>query len=77
MRYLNIVNRRQNCQDRAAGLTVWVSADGKAWKQVWQAREVKAAWQIDLGSDVTCSHIKIGLPRAGTLHLANVTVYGR
>ncbi len=77
VRYVDIVNRVQNCQERAAGLTIWVSRDGKAWRQVWQAKAVAAKWQADLGSDRMCQYVKIGLPAKGTLHLANVTVYGK
>jgi len=77
VRHLTIVNRRDILHDRAAGLTVWTSSDGKTWKQAWQAKTVSAEWQVDLPSDVKCTHIKIGLPRQGTLHLANVTVYGK
>jgi len=77
VRYLTIANRRGALHERAAGLTVWTSADGKTWKQAWQAKTVSAEWQADLGSDVKCTHIKIGLPRQGTLHLASVRVYGK
>ena len=77
MRYLKIRNRLNTHQERAKDLTVWVSGDEKSWKQVWRARSVKDEWVVDAGKDVTCSYIKIGLPRKGTLHLNKVTVFGK
>ena len=77
VRHVDIVNRTNGFHDRAAGLTLWVSDDGKTWKKLWQAKDVQPEWHVDLGSDVTCRYLKLGLPAKGTLHLANVTVYGK
>ena len=76
MRFIEIRNRKTNCQDRAAGLCVWASGDGKQWKQLWQARKIQDVWLVDLGGGVNCTHLKIGLDRKGTLHLNKVTVFG-
>ncbi|MGD2175030.1 MAG: sulfatase-like hydrolase/transferase [Candidatus Brocadiaceae bacterium] len=76
VRYVRIVNRKGSHQERAEGLTVWVSDDEKAWKQLWQAPKVAAEWLADVGDSTTCRYIKIGLPRRGTLHLNQVTVFG-
>ena len=65
------------CQERAAGLTLWVSNDGKQWKEVWKAKSVAPEWLADLGGDVECTYLKIGLPTKGTLHLNKVTVFGK
>jgi len=77
VRYMDIVNRKKGLQERAEGLTIWGSDDGEKWKRIWRAEKVQAKWRVDLGSDIKCSSIKIGLDRTGTLHLANVTVYGK
>ena len=77
VRFLRIRNRLHSHQERAAGLTVWLSADGKAWTEAWTAKTVEDEWLVGLGSETTCSHIKIGLRRKGTLHLNQVVVFGK
>ena len=77
VRYLRIRNRANQLHERAAGLTAWVSGDGKTWTRLWQAKDVQPEWLADLGKDVACRYLKIGLPGRGTLHLNKVTVYGR
>ncbi len=77
VRYLKILNRRRSHQERAAGLTVWLSGNGRKWKSVWQAKSVQDEWLVDLGEGRTCSYVKIGLERRGTLHLYKVTVFGK
>ena len=77
IRYLRIVNRQRSHQDRAASLTVWTSIDGNARQRRWQAQDVQDTWAVDLGQEIPCTYVKVGLPRTGTLHLANITIYGR
>ena len=77
VRYLKILNRRRSHQERAAGLTVWLSGDGRKWKSVWQAKSVRDEWLVDLGEGHRCSYVRVGLERRGTLHLYKVTVFGK
>jgi len=77
VRYVRLVNRHDSHTDRAKGLTVWLSADGKQWQQVWQAEDVKPEWVADLGQPRPCRFIKVGLPGRGTLHLFKVVAFGR
>ena len=77
IRYLQIRNRRESCQERAEGLAVWLSTDGKAWTEAWRADKVAAEWLVDLGKERACSHIKVGLRRKGTLHLHKVIAFGK
>ncbi len=74
---LKIVNRKESLHERAAGLTVWISADEKQWQKVWQAEKPAAEWLVDVATETACRYIKIGLPHNGTLHLNKVTVFGR
>ena len=76
IRFLQIRNRRESFYERAKGLTVWVSRDGKRWKEIWQAKSVEPEWLVDAGKDVRGAYLKIGLPGRGTLHLNKVTVFG-
>jgi len=76
IRFLRIRNRREGFHERAKGLTVWVSRDGKRWKEIWKAKSVEPEWLVDAGKDVKGAYIKIGLPGRGTLHLNKVTVFG-
>ncbi len=76
VRYIRIVNRRNSCQERAEGLTAWVSEDEKNWRKIWEADGVSSEWVVDAGANTAARFIKIGLPRRGTLHLNKVTVFG-
>jgi hypothetical protein len=58
-------------------LTLWLSTDGKAWKEVWQAEKVEQAWTVDLGEGEKAQYLKLGLRGKGTLHLNKVTVFGK
>lgn len=61
---------------RSTGLTLWLSSDGKEWRQVWQAESPQAEWLIDLGAGQQAQYLKLGLPGKGVLHLREVVVYG-
>jgi len=76
IRFLHIRNRRESFHERAKGLTVWVSPDGKRWKEIWQAKSVDPEWLVDAGKDVRGAYLKIGLPGRGTLHLNKIVVFG-
>jgi len=76
VRCIRIVNRTNGLHERAEGLSVWASDDEKDWKQIWEAENVASQWLVDLGEDIACRYLKIGLARPGTLHLAKVIVFG-
>jgi N-acetylglucosamine-6-sulfatase len=77
VRRLQIINRKNSHQERAAGLTVWAGDDEEHWREIWQAETVAPAWTIDTGDELNCRYIKIGLPRPGTLHLNQIIVFGK
>ena len=78
IRRLEIQNRRNpNFYDRAEGLTVWVSADGKNWKQVWQAAKTAADYVAELPAETRGQFIKIGLDRRGIFHLNQISIFGK
>lgn len=78
---IRLVNRSSH-QDRASGITVWLSDNATDWRQVWQAEDVAADWTIDLrsieGQETLARYLKVGLPpdRKGILHLRAVDVFG-
>jgi len=72
-----IVNRTSGLAERAKGLTLWSSEDGKTWKEVWQAPQVEKKWTIRLEKPVTTQYFKLGLPGTGTLHLNQVKFFGK
>ena len=43
-------------------LTMWVSNDKKAWKQVWQTKQGQDVWAVNLDKPVKARYIKLGLP---------------
>ena len=77
------VRNRGGQAQRAAGLTLWVSADGEDWRQCWQAADVRTDWMIDLtgaeGGGASARYLKLGLPagQRGILHLRAVNAFGR
>lgn len=66
---LIIYNRKLCCKERAAKLTVWISADGKNWSKYWTADTVLDEWNIpfqssSMGAAVSgkkCVLFKLGL----------------
>ncbi|MEW6071158.1 MAG: alpha-L-fucosidase [Planctomycetota bacterium] len=79
VRGLEIENRRNGFQERATGLTAWVSTDGETWRPVWQAAEIRAKWEIVLDPPAAgARYVRIGrhAERDGYLHLYSVRVYG-
>ena len=75
---LFIENRRGGGgEERAAGLTVWVSGDKKSWQRVWTAQRVSPSWMVKLKTPIDAAYVKIGLLEANYLHLRRVKIYGR
>lgn len=70
-----IVNRGSGVDQRARGLTVWVSTDRKRWNRIWTARSVESCWRIDLKTPVSAKYVKIGLRHTDFFHLASVRIY--
>ncbi|BDS07097.1 hypothetical protein NT6N_21370 [Oceaniferula spumae] len=77
LKALQITNRNNN-QERAATLTLWVSTDKENWTQVWSAEKSAPAWDILLDSSVSARFLKLGLNPETTdyLHLRGVNAYG-
>ncbi|MEQ1750872.1 MAG: discoidin domain-containing protein, partial [Prosthecobacter sp.] len=77
LRQIAVKNRQAaEFRERAKDLTLWLSADGQEWRQVWQAESPQAEWLIDLGTGQQAQYLKLGLPGKGVLHLSEVIVYG-
>lgn len=73
---LRIENRRRQLQERAKGLTVWLSDDQRSWREVARLEDVRAAWNIDLPTPESARYVKLGLRVRNYLHLARVEVLG-
>lgn len=73
---LSIHNRLRQMQERAKGLTVWLSGDQRAWREVARLEDVRAAWDIELPTPEPARYVKLGLRRRDYLHLARVEVLG-
>ena len=77
IRHVYLQNRRNDqFYDRAKNLAVWVSMDGKDWKQVWKSEKPAADYKIDLPAGTRGRYLKIGIDGSGILHLNQVVVYG-
>jgi putative heme-binding domain-containing protein len=77
VRHVSMQNRKNSqYHDRAKDLTVWVSEDGKSWRQVWQSDKPQLNYEVDVPQGPPVSFVKIGLPRRGILHLNQVVVFG-
>ncbi|TWU02103.1 PVC-type heme-binding CxxCH protein [Neorhodopirellula pilleata] len=62
--------------DRATGLTMWVSDDGKQWRQVWKSEQVKPVWDFDLPAGTKAQYIKIGIEEPAILNIDRTSFYG-
>ena len=72
----NVRTQDNHVLGRASGLTVWVSADKRAWKRVWTAQRVRRSWVITVKEPVEAKYVKIGITGRNYLHLAWVRIYG-
>ncbi|NNE00434.1 MAG: c-type cytochrome [Pirellulaceae bacterium] len=78
IRHIWLQNRLQDqFYERAKGLTVWVSADGKDYREVWTSSKPQAEWMIDLPAGTKAKYVKIGLRGKGTFHLNRGVIYGK
>ena len=84
---LEIENRQdRSFWERAATLTLWLSSDGRQWREVWSAKEGKEIWEVpvtrmtsgDEQLGARARYLKLGLTdeELGYLHLYRVKVYG-
>lgn len=73
-------NRTDACKDRAMGLRLQVSDDGKTWKEVWTAPGVESVWEISMvEKNISARFLRFDtrpVP-AVHLHLQHVEVWGR
>ena len=78
IRGLEILNRRHDLQERAAGLTLHLSADGETWHEAWRADSVQNQWHAILETPMPARYIKLSLPgdEERYLHLFRVRVFG-
>ena len=77
---VTIVNRaddRQDIEDRAASLAMWLSDDAVQWRCVWKAGTAKPVWSFELDQPQRARYVKIGLRDTNFLHLKRVRIYGR
>ncbi len=77
IRHATLTNRRsEQYHDRAKGLAMWISDDGKSWERVWTSPGPQAKWSIDLPEGTTAAFVKLGLTEPGILHLDQGVFYG-
>lgn len=78
-----IVNRTNAAHhSRAAGLTVSLSNDGKAWREVWKADKPEAEWKVSLlatKKSQRALYVKLETKSdpAGPFHLSKVFIHGK
>ncbi len=63
--------------ERAKGLTIWTSQDGKKFDKVWTAKETPGEWSIDLPAGTRAKYVRIGIDGKGTFHLNRGVIYGQ
>lgn len=71
------LRNRGGLQERAKGLTVWISSDGTNFEKVWTADKVAPQWMIELPAGTRAKYVKVGLEGKGTLHLHQAAIYGK
>ncbi len=63
--------------ERAKGLTIWTSTDGKSFEKVWTSSKTPAEWSIDLPAGTRAKYVRIGIDGKGTFHLNRAVIYGK
>ncbi|MFH1304559.1 MAG: PVC-type heme-binding CxxCH protein [Planctomycetota bacterium] len=71
------LRNRGGLQERAKGLTVWISSDGTNFEKVWTAEKVEPQWTIELPEGTRAKYVRIGLEGKGTLHLHQAAIFGK
>jgi len=74
---LNRADDRQDIEDRAASLAMWLSDDAVHWRCVWNAGTAKPVWSFELDQPQQARYVKVGLRDVNFLHLKRVRIYGR
>ena len=75
-----IENRKDVCQDRAASLAIWLSADGiKKGKEIWSATEAQQEWNASFKGNNKTRFLIVGLKADVTkeFHLRKIKIFGR
>jgi beta-galactosidase len=74
---LRILNRSDAQGNRTRNLHVWLSEDGKTWKQVFAGSAPQAHWDIRLPANEPARFVKIGLINSQPVffHLRGVEVF--
>ena len=76
IRGFEIYNRLSQ-QHRSVPMVVFVSSDGKDWKQVWRIDNLKNRWMIELPSPEKGRYVKIMLDKTDFFHLKGVRIYAK
>lgn len=78
---ISIINREDGNQERAAGLRLESSNDGKDWQIAWTSEAVEEQWHVDLtgipDGKRKARHFRLVIPSSATLHLAQVGLWGK
>ncbi|WP_417747493.1 PVC-type heme-binding CxxCH protein [Rosistilla oblonga] len=78
VRHIELKNRLDSqFHERAEGLTVWTSTDGKDYQKVWAAEKPAGTYSIDLPAGTRAKYVRIGLDGKGTFHLFQGVIYGK
>lgn len=58
---VEIINRQSKYYGRGSNLHVWLSGDGKSWKQVFKGGPAQSRWLVEMKKPELARYIKIGL----------------
>jgi hypothetical protein len=70
---VDIINRKDCCQDRAVPTVIEVSRDQQRWKEVSRRTETYSTWRAKF-APVTARYVRVRVARHSFLHLAGVAV---
>ncbi len=71
---VEVENRTDCCQERAAGLVIEVSLDHNSWQQVAERKKSFSTWRANFPS-VQASWVRLRVPHKGPLHLKQVQIF--
>lgn len=72
-----IFNRKDSQGDRTDRLAMYVSRDGKNWREVWRTSRAKRSWTVNLKPSQKARYLKLVLEKKEYFHLSGLKIYGK
>lgn len=72
-----IYNRKDDQGGRTDNMLMFVSQDGKEWREVWKSREAKRSWFVNFNKPEKARYVKLLLDKKEYFHLSGLKIYAK